>query len=428
MKGFLLSTIVSCAAINFACAQWTQLISPTTNNLYAVAFKNEMSGYAAGAKGTVLRTNDGGITWTILPSPDSADIKSITIVDSTTVIVATANGNGKSAVYKSTTRGNSWYKVLSDDLPFYIEQIPNGDLFSTSTYASISSNKGDTWLAEQLLNSKSIYTEIDFADNDHAFIGGNVIGDTTYYREFLRSENGGRWYPSYPFAFPNNFAFSSMSAISADTLFMFTNYHKRFHPKDSSQLLMLFNFRLRNVVTDTIWKFRAKIICESLPDIINTCKFFSDTLAYAAGKHGDIYVSRTGGKKWKKEYRGKITINGLYMITTKKGYAVGNNGLIVKRDVVPINKVSSQTLPLKIYPNPSRNSATLSFTLDKTSDIILQVVDERGTVVYIQQSKKYNTGSYQLVIPVANLQNGVYHVNFIVDGIIKTKTALLVTH
>ena len=428
MKAFLLFAITACAVMNFACAQWTQQTSPTTNNLYAVAFNNERSGYAAGAKGIVLRTNDGGVTWTILPSPDSSDIKSITIVDSTTVIVATANSNGKSAVYKSTTRGNSWYKVLSDDLPFYIGQIPNGNLFSTSTCAFISSNKGDTWLAKQPLNSTSIYSEIDFADNDHAFIGGNVIGDTTYYREFLRSENGRRWYPSYPFAFPNNFAFSSMSAISADTLFMFTNYHKRFHPKDSSQLLMLFNFRLQYVVTDTIWKFRAKIIYESLPDIINTCKFFSDTLAYAAGKHGDIYISRTAGKRWKKEYRGKITINNLCMITTKKGYAVGNNGLILKREVATINKVSSQILPLKIYPNPSTNSATLSFTLDKTSDIILQLVDESGVVVYIHQNKKYSAGSYQLLIPVANLQNGIYHMNFIVDGYIKTKTKLLVTH
>jgi photosystem II stability/assembly factor-like uncharacterized protein len=61
MKASLLC-MIACSAINFASAQWTRLSSPTTNNLYAVAFSNERSGFAGGAKGTVLRTNDGGAT------------------------------------------------------------------------------------------------------------------------------------------------------------------------------------------------------------------------------------------------------------------------------------------------------------------------------------------------------------------------------
>src|SRR3954452_17387730 len=124
MKRFLLWAIAACACVNFASAQWSKLTSPTTNDLYAVSFNNERFGYAVGAKGTFLRTNDGGATWTVLPSPDSLDIKSVTIVDSNTVIIATANTNGKCAVYKSVTKGNNWHKVLHDDRPIYITKMP----------------------------------------------------------------------------------------------------------------------------------------------------------------------------------------------------------------------------------------------------------------------------------------------------------------
>jgi hypothetical protein len=131
------------------------------------------------------------------------DIKSVTIIDSNTIIVATSNTNGKSSIYKSITRGNSWHKVLHDDKPFYATQMPNGNLFSMSTFAYISLNKGDTWLTEKRLNSTSNYSELAFPDNHHGFIGGNIVGDTTDHAEFLRSEDEGQtWHPSYPFAFP----------------------------------------------------------------------------------------------------------------------------------------------------------------------------------------------------------------------------------
>jgi photosystem II stability/assembly factor-like uncharacterized protein len=429
MKRNLLSAIAACAAINFASAQWTRLTSPTTNNLYAVAFNNERFGYAVGEKGTVLRTNDGGATWTVLPSPDSTDIKSVIIVDSATVIVATANSNGKSAIYKSITRGNSWHKMLRDDKPFNLEQLPNGNLFGMSTFAYLSTDKGETWQTGQRLNSTSSYNEVEFPDNHHGFIGGNVIGDTTNHAEFLRTEDVGQtWHQSYAFGFPNNFAFSSMSALNADTLFMFTNYDKRFHPKDSSQLLMLFKFKLRPAGNDTIWNFRSRLVNKSIADIMNTCKFFSGGLGYAAGDHGNIYISTTNGKKWTKEYRGRVTINSLYMLNENKGYAVGDNGLVLKRDVAVFSNVPAELLPMKVFPNPASSSSTVSFTLKKSAGIVLQVADEKGTIVYTDQSKKYNAGTYQRTIPVANFHRGVYHINVIIDGNLKGKSELLVVH
>ena len=41
-------------------AQWNMQASPVKTNLTAVSFKGSRLGYAAGEKGTLLITNDGG--------------------------------------------------------------------------------------------------------------------------------------------------------------------------------------------------------------------------------------------------------------------------------------------------------------------------------------------------------------------------------
>src|SRR6266487_6341396 len=107
MKPFLLYAIAFVLAMNYASAQWTQLSSPTTNNLKAVSFISTKVGYAVGAKGTVLRTKNGGDTWSVLPSPDTADLTSVVIIDSSTLLVTTANTGGSSAIYKSTNSGTT---------------------------------------------------------------------------------------------------------------------------------------------------------------------------------------------------------------------------------------------------------------------------------------------------------------------------------
>jgi len=436
MKYTLLFLIAFLAIFDSVSAQWTKLYAPTTNTLYSVAFYSARLGYAVGAKGIALRTKDGGSTWTELPSPDTADLTSIVIIDSFTIIVTTSNPSQNSAVYKSTTQGNTWHKVLHDSRGFYATISPNGTLFSTSTYVYGSNDKGETWTAEQMLNSTSTYTDIEFPDNHRGYIGGNVSGAITYSAEFLRSDNAGqKWYTSYPFAFPDTTGFSSMSAMNTDSIFMFTNWNKRFKSKDSSELLLLTRFVLRRIGADSVWNFKAKVMMNGMHDRINDCKFFEGGIGYAAGNVGNIYRSDTYGKKWTKEYVGRTTIRGIYMMNENNGYAVGDSGLILARNFSPFFTPPPPPLPgpgdnmhLSIYPNPGNNKSIISFTLTQPSDIAVQVADNRGNIVYTIQNKQYNPGTYQIVIPVTNLLGGIYHLNLLANGRSISKQNLVVVH
>lgn len=430
MKSVLLYAIASVLAINCANAQWTRLNSPTKNKLTAVSFLNTSVGYAVGIKGTVLKTSNGGDTWTVQTAPDTANLTSVVVIDASTVLVTTVVAGGKASIYKSTNSGQDWRRVLQDNISFYATKTPDGRVFSISTYIYSSSNNGDTWKTGKRLNSTSIYTHIEFPNNKHGYIAGNIKGSSTYTPEFLRTEDEGKnWYVSYPFAFPDTSGYAAMSAMNADTVFMFTNYFKQFQPKKNTELLSLTRFRLKDVIQDSLWNFRGKVQLPRLFDIIYGCKFLEGGYGFAVGDIGVVYATNSYGKAWAKEYNDKEALYGIYMFNEKRGFAVGDSGVILKRNAAaPFTDISSESLPLKVYPNPSNNSSVVSFTLNKQSDIMLQVADEKGVIVYSKQAKQYNAGTYQITIPVANLQRGVYHINLITDGKPVSKTDLLVVH
>ena len=61
----IFATIVLCMTVSKkSIAQWTQLNSGTTEWLQSVYFVNSDTGFALGNVGIILKTTDGGDSWT----------------------------------------------------------------------------------------------------------------------------------------------------------------------------------------------------------------------------------------------------------------------------------------------------------------------------------------------------------------------------
>jgi len=61
--------LVALFLINSAIAQWTlQNPLPQGHTLHSVHFSDDNTGYAVGDVGTIIKTLDGGTTWTVLTS------------------------------------------------------------------------------------------------------------------------------------------------------------------------------------------------------------------------------------------------------------------------------------------------------------------------------------------------------------------------
>lgn len=83
--------------------------SPQGNALWGVAFESSTIGYAVGERGTVLRTADGGVSWTDLSDRDVLDetIREVEVVAPGTLVAITAAGR----ILRSTDGALTWAEI-----------------------------------------------------------------------------------------------------------------------------------------------------------------------------------------------------------------------------------------------------------------------------------------------------------------------------
>lgn len=429
MKANFLLTTLFVFSFSASFAQWTVQTSPTKSNLNAIAFYNARIGFAVGDAGTVLRTINEGKTWQQMNFPFNVNLGSVVLPDSAVVIVSSITNLGSDATYRSTDGGLTWQRSLADTRPFYVTATPDKRLFCSSSQVYESDNNGISWSPRAELNSTTSFTHLSFPDNSNGYVAGNISGFITYSAMFSRSHDGGlQWHPSFPYDFPNANGFSAMSAVNADSVFMFTNFYKGYSPGDSCQLILLSDFHLRRSFSDSEWHFKSQVIVNSFHDRLNTCKFFSNGIAYTAGDNGIMYRSNNYGKRWKTEFSNKLAINNIFMLNENIGYAVGDGGLIVKRETAIVKSNNVLVNDVTTYPNPANDHVNIGFTVKADLKITVQLTNANGIIVYAEPAKLFSKGAQQLTIPVRNLNKGVYQLNLISNNEVISKKQLLVIH
>jgi photosystem II stability/assembly factor-like uncharacterized protein len=93
-------------------AQWLEQTSPTTSALYSVSVIDNNVAWIGGAAGTVLRSTNGGATWTSVGGATiGADIYNIFGIDDQTALCTTSPA--ATLIWRTTNGGTTWTQVLS---------------------------------------------------------------------------------------------------------------------------------------------------------------------------------------------------------------------------------------------------------------------------------------------------------------------------
>lgn len=79
-----------------------------------------------------------------------------------------------------------------------------------------------------------------------------------------------------------------------------------------------------------------------------------------------------------------------------------------------IHPISNSVL-LKLYPNPTNGNATLQFNLNEAQNVTVRVYTMLGENVFTQTEGDISAGLHQVTIPCMNLPAGVYFVKFTTD-------------
>ena len=72
--------------------------------------------------------------------------------------------------------------------------------------------------------------------------------------------------------------------------------------------------------------------------------------------------------------------------------------------------MANSSTAISVYPNPAKDEATLSFSLQAQSNVQIQIVDGLGRTLNTIANETMNEGAHSVVINTSDLASGVYNV------------------
>ncbi|MCA9727752.1 MAG: hypothetical protein KC729_08720, partial [Candidatus Eisenbacteria bacterium] len=171
--------LLTCSLVKADEFQWRNA-TPQGNALWGVAFESTSTGYAVGARGTVLRTTDGGTTWTDLSDRDAVDetLREVEVIAPGTLVAVTEPGR----ILRSTDAGGTWVEIAHPGTESLREMNQvDGVLTVLGQLSEVlrSSDGGVTWTTLTSPGSTGLKGQYWF-DPDHGIVVGNNLARETF--------------------------------------------------------------------------------------------------------------------------------------------------------------------------------------------------------------------------------------------------------
>jgi len=357
-------------------AQWYEINSIPNQSLISVYFVNQNLGWACGSNATIIKTTDGGISWTNQNSPAVDHFNRIQFVDENNGWVCGWNN----VLLKTTNGGTTWNPVTFS--------------YPINSFYFVSSNVG--WVSSMNNNVGEIYKttngglnwtlqffSIDFYPESFFFLNENYGWISA---PLIKTSDGGNnWIPNYnsPLGSPSNLSF-------ADTLTGWLSHNT------------LGSYAISKTTDGgTTW---TEQIAEG-GKFIESISFINANVGYAAGytmggpnnpERGIIKKTTDGGLTWNEQYSDTGGLYSIYMIDEMVGYAAGYPGKILKtiNGGLPVELIS---FTAETSPN---NNALLSWTTaSETNNKGFQVErkkfsEAKSVIQRIESKEGWNTAGF----------------------------------
>ncbi len=247
---------------------------PQGNNLRAMDFVNDNTGYAAGNYGTILKTTDNGNEWIKLNTDFTDQLLSLDFVD-----VSTGFAGGTDQLLKKTTdAGQTWNDLILPSAPnYYIYDI---DFINASTGYVLgfflfesriwkTTDGGSSW-STQTTGGANYLNNLYFLNANTGFASGGSFGG-----EVIRTTNGG---VNWNLIYTDSYAKHSMIFLNAQTGYCGSDQGRMYRTTDAGNS---WNFVLSDGGID-----------------VHSLNFINATTGFGFGS-GSVYIKTTdGGDNW----------------------------------------------------------------------------------------------------------------------------------
>jgi photosystem II stability/assembly factor-like uncharacterized protein len=278
---------------------------PTNNSLNALFFIDGANGWFAGSGDCILRTTDGGNTWTKQSTNTGKSWWGVHFADSQNGWIADTWGS----ISATTDGGNTWHQQAApSSLYFYAMQFPDaqhGFVLLQSDSLFYTTNAGTTWNRIKIDVTQYHYG-MKFVSPGEGWICGSA-------GQILHSTNGGIDWTAQ----------NSGTSIDLSTI-DFTDNQNGWAAGYTSegQSIVVHTSNGGSTWATLVPSFNDKLI-----KII----FNDNNNGYAIATSGQIYLTTNGGTTWTSTYTSPHeSLWDIQVLPSGTGYVCGTNGAILK--------------------------------------------------------------------------------------------------
>lgn len=295
---------------------WQRVKSGTLAWLHSVYFVDDKNGFVVGSNGTILRTDDGGATWTKADSPTPDNYRDIVFLDEQNGwiicerdILKLKTGEPRSYLLRTRDGGETWLAV----------DFPKNTANTVVTRFILSNDKRKLWAVGEVgtfyaLDGSGLRWSAKETSTRFLLHGGAFLDDKTGWLvgaggTLLATDDGGAIWRD------NVLQIETKPRLNSA---FFLNAKQGWAVGSNGTILATNNggkaWTSQNSETDAV---------------LHDVRFVNEQTGYAAGESGTLLSTNNGGATWTHE---RINVSHrlekLFFREDKKGWAVGFGGTI----------------------------------------------------------------------------------------------------
>jgi spore coat protein H len=366
-----------------------------------IQFTDSLHGFIVGEHGTILRTTDGGSTWSEHAIGFNLSFAKLFALSPETVFVIGNYGS----LYTSVDAGESWSQVTLGTT----RNLRDIDFYGGTTgwivgdgVSALTTDGGTNWQSIVIDSTEIFYSG--------ALLGPNsaIVATAT---DLLSTTTGGTIWQEEIALPPGKHIFTIHS-----------NGASLWAAGDSGLVLFRGSSNTWNDIS-----ISEKITIRDLA-IIDTVTL------YAAGDNGTIYFTTDNGTQWYKQYTADShDLYGMFFTDRSHGFAVGNGGTILTTTdpgtVTDVHQTESNFPAafslLQNYPNPFNPSTHFQFAIANVQLVTLRIYDILGREVVTLLNEMKQPGMYKVNWDASEFSSGVYFYRLQAGTFVETKKLML---
>jgi len=321
---------------------WSMQNSATTENLYSIHFSDANHGWAVGPNGTIVHTSDGGNVWIMQNSGTQNSLHAVYFADDSHGWIIGRYG----MILHTTDGGTTWTQQNSGSanwlISVYFPDLNNGWITGESGIVLHTNNGGNTWVIQNS-GTNSWLSSVFFINSTHGWLAGSpgIIRTTSDAGVTWTGQASGTSEELRNIQFLNN---SEGWIVGNNGTFLKTSDGGNvWTPQNSgtSENLYWINFidasngwivgRNGTILftsdSGDNWNLQSHGILEYFPAVC----FVDNNIGWVAGDNGTILNTINGGTSWNQQISGTSeNIRSICFIDENVGFVSGYNGTILK--------------------------------------------------------------------------------------------------